>query len=125
LGYLALAACEAELARAEAQRKADYEHQARMMGNYAGEGEYSGSGGGPGMPGMPGRGMPGMPGGGMPGGGMPGSEGINRTRPQTPGVSGEGGYGGYGGDVTMTNPTEADPKHYQMDYLRRRIRQQL
>ena len=45
LGYLALVACDAELTRAEAQRKADYEHYARLMGTYSGEGDYSGPGG--------------------------------------------------------------------------------
>src|SRR5207247_3513258 len=123
LGYLALAACDAELTKAEAQRKADYEHYARLMGTYAGESEGS-SGLSGGMPGMPGPGrMPGMPGPG----GMSGGEGsgVVRARP-TAGLSGEtGGIGGYGNGSGYLNPAEADPKHYQMEFLRRRIRQQL
>lgn len=118
LGYLALAACEVELTKAEAQRKADFEHQARLMGTYTGdEGGY----GAPGLGGMPGMATPG---GMRPGGGMGGEGGI-RGRP-TPGsgLSGEGGYGSAFGDTTM-NPAEMDPKHYQMEYLRRRLRQQL
>jgi hypothetical protein len=114
LGYLALATCDAELTRAEAQRKADYEHYARLAGTYSGE-EYSSGAGG-----MPGGGrMPGMPGGP----GMGGEGGIVRAplRP-TPGSSTEGGYGNESGYV---NPAENDPKHYQMEFLRRRIRQQL
>jgi len=124
LGYLALVACDAELTRAEAQRKADYEHYARLMGTYSGEEGSGGYGGG--MPGMASSGMggpgriPGMPGGG----GMTGSEGVVRTRPTPGGTGGEIG-GGYGTESGYTNPAEADPKHYQMEYLRRRIRQQL
>src|SRR5262249_9633376 len=75
LGYLALVTCDAELTRAEAQRKADYEHYGRLMGTYSGEGDYSGGlSGGPG--GMPGSGrMPGMPGSG----GMSGEGGVMRS----------------------------------------------
>jgi hypothetical protein len=125
LGYLALVTCDAELTRAIAQRKADYEHYARLMGTYSGEGDYSSglSGGGPGMPGMPGPGrLPGMPGpGGLSG---EGGGGVMRAplRP-TPGASLDGG--GYGNESGYVNPAEADPKHYQVDFLRRRIRQQL
>jgi hypothetical protein len=116
LGHLALAACEAELTRAEAQRKADYEHYARLMGTYSGEGDYGLSGG----PGMSSR-MPGMPG---PGGLSGEGGGVARAplRP-SPGASLDGG--GYGNESGYTNPAEADPKHYQMEFLRRRIRQQL
>ncbi len=114
LGYLALATCDSELTRAEAQRKADYEHYARLAGTYSGEEYASGPGG------MPGGGrMPGIPGGP----GMGGEGGVVRAplRP-TPGSSMEGGYGNESGYV---NPAENDPKHYQMEFLRRRIRQQL
>jgi hypothetical protein len=41
----------------------------------------------------------------------------------TPGLSGEG-TGGYG-EMGALDPSLQDPKHYQMEYLRRRIRQQL
>jgi hypothetical protein len=33
--------------------------------------------------------------------------------------------GGYGNESGYLNPAESDPKHYQMEFLRRRIRQQL
>jgi hypothetical protein len=124
LGYLTMSACDAALTRAEAQRKADYEHVARLAGTYTGEGEYSGGPGGmPGMPGGPGGGRPpGMPGGpGISGGGM--GEGIKRG--PGPGAPGMGeGPGGFGAD-TLINTAESDPKHYQMEYLRRRLRQDL
>ena len=57
LGFLAHAACETELTRAETQRKADYEHYARLMGTYVGDGDFAGAANG--MPGM--AGMPGIP----------------------------------------------------------------
>jgi len=120
LGYLAMSACDAALTRAEAQRKADYEHVARLAGTYTGEGEYSsGPGGMPGGSGMPGGRPPGMSGGP----GMPGGEGIKRGT--APGAVGMGEAGGGFGADNLLNSAENDPKHYRMEYLRRRLRQDL
>jgi hypothetical protein len=117
LGYLALFACDAELTRAENFRKTDAEHEARLAGTYSGEIGYGGEGGT-----MPGPGM--RP--GMPGGMGDGTGGIRPLRPQPtmPG-SAEGGFGGGYGETGYTDPSMLDPKHYRLEYLRRRIRQQL
>lgn len=117
LGYLALLACETELAKEEADRKAEYENEARLMGTYSGEFDLEGG------TGMAGSGY--MPGGG----GMGGTEGGSfrpAIRP-TPGISGgiggEGGYDSAGGG--LQDPSTLDPKHYRTEYLRRRMRQEL
>jgi hypothetical protein len=120
LGYLALVACDAELKRAEDRRKADYEHEARLMGTYSGE--VDGMGSASGM-----MATPGMPGRMGPGGSSDGTTpGVVRNRP-TPGLGsgmpGEG-YGGEYGGATV-DPTMMDPKHYMVDYLRRKLRQQI
>jgi hypothetical protein len=118
LGYLALVACDAELTRAEAKRKADFEHEARLMGTFTGD---VGSLGMSGMPGM------GMPGGGMigPGGSPDGTTpGVVRNRP-TPGTTGMPGEG-YGNELGVpVDPATMDPKHFMVDYLRRKLRQQI
>jgi hypothetical protein len=123
LGYVALKACDAELTRAEKHRKAELEHEARLAGNY--QGELEGTGG-------PGGGFPGGPGrmGGMGGEGGPGGAGVRPLRP-APGMMGaggiDGGYGsGLGGEMGgVIDPSMLDPRHFQVDYLRRRLRQSL
>jgi hypothetical protein len=117
LGYLALYACDTELTRADSSRKTEAEHEARLAGTYTGETGYG-----------PGGGM--MPGVGMPGVGMPGGEGsgggvIRRPAPGSmPGTGSADGYGGYG-ESGYVDPSMMDPKHYRLEYLRRRMRQQL
>jgi len=109
LGYLALKACDAELTRAETYRKAEMEHQARLTGTYQGEGEY-GAG----------------PGGGLGGiGRMPGGEGsgVRPTLRPAPGIP--GGGEGFGGELGVTDPSLQDPRHFEVEYLRRRMRQTL
>jgi hypothetical protein len=120
LGYLALVACDAELTRAEAKRKADFEHEARLMGTYSGDVGSLGTTGMPGMSGMPGGGMM-MP-GGSPDGTTPG---VIRNRP-TPGTTGMPGEGGYGNELGVpVDPSMMDPKHFMVDFLRRKLRQQI
>lgn len=117
LGYLALKATDAEITRAEAHRKAELEHEARLAGNY--QGDISTSGGLGGMPGGIGGRMPGGEGGGMVvrrSTGMPGG-----------GSSLDGAYGGGmpGGEMGMLDPSLQDPKQFEVEYLRRRLRQNL
>jgi hypothetical protein len=64
--------------------------------------------------------MPGMPGG--VGGGL-GGEGIKRA--PSGGLPGGGEPGAFGTESTLSNPADTDPKHYQAEYLRRRLRQDL
>ncbi len=120
LGYLALVACDAELTRAEARRKSDFEHEARLMGTYSGDIDALGSSSGPGMAGMPGGRMTG-PGGSPDGAGA----GVVRNRP-TPGTTGMPGEG-YGGELggMPLDPSMMDPKQFLVDYLRRKLRQQI
>ncbi len=124
LGYVALKACDAEVTRAEKHRKAQIEHEARLGGNY--QGDLEGAGGPGGMSG----GFPGAPGRmGMGGGeGGPGGAGVRPLRPG-PGMMGgggiDGGYGGIGGEMGALDPSLQDPRHFEVDYLRRRIRQSL
>jgi hypothetical protein len=118
LGYLALVACDAELKRAEERRKAEFEHEARLMGTYSGD---IGAMGQSGMPGMPGSGYVG------PGGSSDGTTpGVVRNRP-TPGATGMPGEGyGYGNELgAPVDPSMMDPKHFMVDYLRRKLRQQI
>jgi len=116
LGYIALKATESELSRAETNRKAELEHEARLAGTYQGD-QYLGGPGG--MPGMPGRsGMLSGEGGGGPG--------MRPLRPQ-PGMPGGGGLDGgmgLGGEMGL-DPSLQDPKKYEVDLLRRRLRQNL
>jgi len=105
LGYLAMKACDAELSRAETYRKTELEHQARLAGSYQGESDY-GTGPG-GMPGGLNRGMGGEGSGAMRGGMRP------------PGMG-----DGFGGEMA-TDPSLQDPRHYEVEYLRRRLRQAL
>lgn len=118
LGYLALKATDAEVTRADAHRKAELEHEARLAGNYQGDVSYSS---GPG-------GMPGAPGGRS---GMPGGEGgpmvVRRSTGMPGGGSLDGAYGGGmpGGEMGMLDPSMQDPKHFEVEYLRRRLRQNL
>jgi hypothetical protein len=116
LGYMALLACENELTRAENYRKTEFEREARLTGTYSPELGY-GSGEGSTM-GMPGPGMRGGPGGY---GGADG--GVRPLRPAAGGMPGDG----YGepGTAGYVDPSTLDPKHYRVEYLRRRIRQQL
>jgi len=114
LGYLALKATDAELARAEAHRKAELEHEARLAGNYQGDVSLSGPGG-------PGGGRMGGP-GGMDG--MGGGRGPLRPTPGM-GTGGEGGYGMPGGEMGGLDPSMQDPKHFEVEYVRRRLRQNL
>src|SRR4029078_1564789 len=111
LGYLALIGVESELTRAENLRKTDMEREARLTGTYSPDLSYSGEGGG--MPGMP------APGGvrGY-GGGYGGERELRPTlRPGT--------MPGGETDAAYNDPSLLDPKHYRVDYLRRRIRQNL
>jgi len=120
LGYLALLVCDTELTKAENFNKTDYEHEGRMTGTYSGE--LEGSAGG--MPGGGGRtGMsPGMAGSdGM--GGM--ARPLRATPGTTPGSEYGGSAGGYGTEMGGIDPSTLDPKHYRMDFLRRRMRQEL
>lgn len=116
LGYLALVACESELARAESHRKTDAEHEARLAGTYSAEIDYSGASGTPGM------------GGGYGGegysGGMSGPGGAASIRRGGPIGGGEIG-GDIGGAGMPIDPSMNDPKHYRVDFLRRRLRQHL
>jgi hypothetical protein len=113
LGYLALKACDSELSRAETYRKDELEHTARLAGSYQGEAGYaSGPGGMPGMPGGPGRGT----------GDTPGA--MRAPLRPTGGAPGMGGDG-YGGELGATDPSLQDPKHFEVEYLRRRLRQSL
>jgi hypothetical protein len=109
LGYLALKACDAELTRAEAYRKAELEHQARLAGSYQGEGDYSGGTGG--VPGGIGR--------------MPGGEGSGMRPTLRPAQGMPGGGEGFGSESGGVDPSMQDPKHFEVDYLRRRLRQAL
>jgi hypothetical protein len=124
IGYLALLACETELTKANNTRKSELERDARLTGNYSGEASY-GSGGMPGSPGTYGGAGPGLSGEGGYGAGM-----ARPLRP-TPGMGTDGGtgsaYGGgtYGGEAGVMDPSQLDPKHYRVDYLRRKIRQEL
>lgn len=113
LGYLAIFACNSELLRLEDLKKYD-ERLLRVSGGATG----GGGGGMPGMPGMPGAGggggmpaMPGMPGadGGGAAGGMPGM----------PGMPGGGAFNKGG------KAASSDPKHYRVDYSKRRLRAEL
>jgi len=114
LGYLALKASDAEITRAEAHRKGELEHQARLMGTYQGELDYAG---GPG--GVPGGGVGRMS---MPGGESPGAMRAP-LRPQAgaPGIGGDG----YGGEFGAMDPSMQDPRHFEVEYVRRRLRQNL
>ena len=108
---MALLACDSELTKAENFRKNDMEHEARLTGTYSPELE---GGGGPGMPGP----------GGVRGGGYGNSDGsgVRPLRP-TSGMTGDGlGSSEAGGYV---DPSMMDPKHYRVEYMRRRIRQDL
>jgi hypothetical protein len=119
LGYLALLVCDTELTKAENFNKTDYEREGRMTGTYSGELEGSAGGG--------------MPGGGrMMTPGMGSSDGLGgmarplRAAPGTmPGGEIGGSADGYGSDAGGIDPSTLDPKHYRMDYLRRRMRQEL
>lgn len=120
LGYLAMVACDAEITRAEAYRKTSAEHEARLAGTYSSEIDYSGATG-PGGSGY-GTGMGGEGYGGI--GGVGGAPAIRRPIPGSGMGGGEGGYdaGMAGGAI---DPSMMDPKHYRLDFLRRRIRQHL
>lgn len=120
LGYLALKATDAEVTKAEAHRKAELEHEARLAGTYQGDIPTSGSGG------MTGIGRPGMS------GDMPGGGGMTVRRPGgmpggMPGGGLEGAYGGGmpGGEMGILDPSQQDPKHFEVEYVRRRLRQNL
>lgn len=111
LGYVALVACDAELTKAESQRKSEAERESRLMGTYTGEPDPTGAGS---MPGYSGEGGPGM--------GLPGRAPI---RP-TPGMGIDGGLGSeYGAGGVGFDPSLQDPKQYQVEILRRKIRQNL
>jgi hypothetical protein len=116
LGYVALKATDAEVTRAEAHRKAELEHEARLAGTYSGDISLSG---GPG--GMPGIGRPGMS-GDMPGGGL-GT--VRRPGPGGSSLDGAYGSGMPGGEMGMIDPSQQDPKHFEVEYVRRRLRQNL
>ncbi|HEY2411248.1 MAG TPA: hypothetical protein VGI40_03350 [Pirellulaceae bacterium] len=109
LGYLALKACDTELTRAETYRKDELEHQARLAGSYQGEAGYAAGPGG--MPGGPGRGMGDTPGG--------------MRAPLRPTAGAPGMGDGYGGELGASDPSMQDPKHFEVEYLRRRLRQSL
>jgi hypothetical protein len=109
LGYLALKACDVELTRAETSRKDELEHQARLAGSYQGEAGYATGPGG--IPGGPGRGMGETPGG--------------MRAPLRPAAGGIGGGEGFGGEMGALDPSMQDPKHFEVEYLRRRLRQSL
>jgi hypothetical protein len=110
LGYLALKACDVELTRAETYRKAELEHQARLAGSYQGDTEYSSGPGG--MPGSIGR---------MSGGESPGGMRAPLRPTGAPGMSSDG----YGSESGGMDPSMQDPKHFEVEYLRRRLRQNL
>jgi hypothetical protein len=110
LGFLALKACDVELTRAETYRKEELEHQARLAGSYQGEAGYAAGPGG--MPGGPGRGMGETPGG------------MRAPLRPTGGAPGMGGDG-YGSELGALDPSMQDPKHFEVEYLRRRLRQSL
>src|SRR5262249_11792871 len=114
LGYVALVACDGELTRAENFRKTELERDARLLGTYSPE---LGIGSGDGA-------MPGSPGGMRPGAyGSADSSGVRPLRP-TPGLGSADGYG-EPGTAGYTDPSMMDPKHYRLEYVRRRLRQQL
>jgi hypothetical protein len=119
LGYVALVACDAELTKAEANRKTEAEREARLMGTYSGDIDYSGAGGTGGPGGM-------MRSGGMSGEGIGGMGGPRApVRPQA-GLGTDGGSGGeYGLGGTGIDPSMMDPKQYRVEYLRRKLRQHL
>jgi uncharacterized membrane protein YgcG len=132
LGYLALVACDKELARVTAQRKEDEDRLTRLSSGGSYGGGSSAGGLGSDSPGYGGGGG-GYPGGGpgasgprsMPGGaGMMGGPGMRGKAggPRIPGGgSADGADGGYGYGAA----TAADPKQYRFDLIRRRLRSQL
>lgn len=114
LGYVALVACDAEVTNAESQRKTEAEREARLTGTYVGDLDATGTGMGMGS----GLGGPGL---------MSGDGGTGFARPirPQPGMGGDSGLGGDYGIGGMTDPSLMDPRQYQVEYLRRKIRQHL
>jgi len=131
LGYLALVACDAELTGGLERLKTDLEREQRLAGTYSGDiGLGIGGMGEGGM--MPGpRPLGGM---GSMGGGIGSADGgVPRPAPGTrPGAAGlpggaglPGDEGGYGYGSGYVDPSSLHPKHYKVQYVRRRIRQYL
>ena len=116
LGYLALFACNSELLRLEGLKKYD-EQLLKISGGVTGGGMPGGGGGMPGTAG--GAGMPGIAGGGSPGGAGAAAGGAMPGMPGMPGVGGKGS-GDKGGRFAVS-----DPKHYRIDYSKRRLRAEL
>lgn len=125
LGYLALVACDAELTGGLERLKTDLEREQRLTGTYSGDIGLGIGGMGEGgiMPGpRPLGGMGPMGGGvGSPDGGVP--RPAPGTRPGAAGLPGE--EGGYGYESGYVDPSSVHPKHYRVEYIRRRIRQYL